>query len=420
METILLKKATIYDRESPHHQEVMDILVKKGKISKIASDVRAQKVDKIIESKHLCVSPGWMDIGSWNGEPGFEHREDLVSLKNAGARGGYAYLAPFPNTNPFIDSRTQVELLLGKNGHHPVQILPIGAVTKGGKGNEISEMLDMQDAGAVAFSDGFCKHLDRNVVLRAMQYLQACNGRLIFDLGSKNDTDGIVHEGEVSVQMGLSGIPTLNEGMNCHTLIELSNYTESYVHLHNISTGVFKRNQKLNRSGRVTYSVPYLNLIRSDKEMLGFDVMLKVLPPLRDTSTLRKLVKGLKTGMISAINTNHVPINEEDKQLEFSQAKFGAIGLETCFPALNTLVDDLDLETIVHILSSGAYMVLGIKRHSIRKDESAVITIFDPNENISITPQYFASKSKNSPFLGAILKGKIKGVINQQKSLIFE
>ena len=412
---ILIKGVKVYDRQSPHHGKVVDIAILNGKISDIAKNLKSNGYSRILSEEGLCISPGWLDIGSFNGEPGFEHREDINTLRESAARGGFIYLAPFPNSNPVLDNKSQVDFLLSKNKEHPVQFLAIGSITKDADGVDLAEIIDMQNAGAIAFSDGFSRHFSYENVLRQMQYLRGVNALGIYNSIASSFGDEGIHEGAVSVELGLEGIPYVYEKLWTQAIIDLARYSEARIHIHNISDS-----EALADTSGLSVSTSYLNLIYDDKEMSDYNIMLKVLPPLRPETTRKRLANAVKRGKITVINSNHRGINNEDKIREYGQAAFGAVGLETCFAALNTMCRELDTETIVHVLSTGGYEVLGQQRTVVNTGYNAELTIFNPEKQHRVDETKLMSKSKNSPFIGKSLNGVVKGVINNKKLLIFE
>ena len=417
---VLIKGAKIFNRGTNHHLKTADIKVVDGVITEIGRSLEPNKKSKIIAEKGMCVSPGWIDIGAFNGEPGYEHQEDLSSLKNAAAHGGYVYLAPYPNTKPFLDNKSQVEFLKRRNDNHVVEILPIGAMTKGGEGKEIAEMMDLHKADVVAFSDGPKSAVDKELLLIALQYIKGFNGTAVLDFSYAKNKDGIVNEGAVSVQMGIEGIPEMYELIAINEVLEVNKYVGANVHINNVSSMEAINKIVASKDEKITVGVPHLNLAYSDSDVLNFDVNLKVLPPLRDSKNQKKLAKAVEKGIVTSIATNHHPISEEEKDLEFGQAKYGAIGLETCFATLNSSENGIALESLVNALSTGGYKSLNMDQPTVEVGMPSVLTMFLPDATFSVTKSNIKSKSKNSPLVGKSLKGVVKGVINREKMLILE
>ncbi len=417
MATILLKKARIYDRDTQYHLKQMDVLIEKGIISKIAKNITPPAKAKVVKSKALSVSQGWIDIGTYNGEPGFEYREDLHSLREAALQGGYTGIAPMPTGQPTIDSKGQLHFLMSQGADHIVDIHPIAAITKHREGKEISEMLDLHQGGAIAFSDGDEDHMSEDQLLLAMQYLKTVNGLTIYS--ACRPTQGHVHEGSVSVAMGIEGIPSHEEVANTTMAIRCSEYADAALLIHNISTaeGLLSIKKATNK-GNLSVSVPFLNLLLEDKDVIDFDLNLKVQPPLRSSSDRKALIKAINTGQINIITSNHKPLSLEEKDQPFGDSTSGASTIETVFAGLNTLGSELSTEHMIHCLSNGPREVLGLQKESIKVGQAANLTIFDPEEEVTFDESQIKSKCKNNPLLGRSLRGSILGVIKNTKSTL--
>ena len=415
---LILKKAKIIDKRWKKKGR-FDLAIKNGKIEKIAPTITIDGY-KEIQSPNLHVSIGFLDIGTQVGEPGLEHRENLDSIIAAAASGGFTAIAPFPNTEPVIHSKTEILFLKNNTNNTSVDFYPIGAISKNCAGEDITEMIDMSRNGAIAFSDGKKTIQNSGLMLRALQYAKACNGLIINHPNDKDiSTQGQVHEGSISVSLGLEGIPEMAEIVALNRDIQLTQYAESKYCAHNISslhTVKVLRKEKNSVGHNILSTVSYLNLIFKDKDVESFDVNLKVLPPLRDEKDRRSLIKGIKDDTIDAITSGHVPLEEELKKMSFGYASFGAIGIETTFSAMTTLLDDeLDLETIIDKLSVGPRNILGLTVPEISEGENANLCIFDPDLMWTYKSETIKSRSKNSPFIDHVFKGKVLGIINNNK-----
>lgn len=412
---ILLQKAKIYDIRSSRHLKKMDILIDKGIIKEISKNITAPKKAKVISSKDLSVSPGWVDIGSYNGEPGYEYREDLDSLRDAAAMGGYCGIAPFPTGKPTIDSKGQLLFLRSRSKDEMVDIYPIAALTKGRGGKDLAELLDLHNSGAIAFSDGDSSQLGSDQLLRSLLYLKSINALTIYNPFKTGE--GQVNEGPISVQMGMEGIPQYEEESFVHTAIKHSEYAEARVLIHNISTtaGIKEARGSSNKKN-ISFSIPFMNLISDDSDLLTFDLNLKVSPPLRGKSEKRGLTKAIESGQVNIISSNHRPLSIEEKDQPFGLTKFGASTLEVVFSALNTYANGLSTERIIHCLSNGPKEALELVNPDISKNEYALLTVFDPSDEIKYEDKDLKSKSKNNPFLGQPLKGRVLGIINGNRS----
>jgi dihydroorotase len=417
---ILIKKGLILDTASPHHNQRLDILVEKGKITKIEANIE-EKNAKIINAENAFVALGFVDIGTQVGDPGFEHREDVDSAAAAAAYGGFTTLAVQPNTQPTIHSKSEVLYLKNKTKNSIVDFLPIGAASQDCKGENISEMYDMHEAGAIAFSDGAKTIKDSGLMLRALQYIKAFGGLLINHPIEKNvAAGGQMHEGVMSTSLGIKGIPSLAEELMLVRDLYLVEYADSQLHIQNISTArsVDLVRQAKKKGLRVTASVPAINLAFDDDSLVDFDTHLKVSPPLRAQSDIEILKKGLADGTIDCITSNHVPLDEEAWNLEFTYADFGAIGLETAVSVANTYAG-LSAEKLVDKFSTQPRKILKMNDLSIKIDSEANLTIFDTSVIYTYGAKDIFSKSKNSPFLGKTLQGKTLAVLNNGKSKIF-
>ena len=414
---LLIKRAVIIDPASKYHGKKVDVFIKNGKIEGIGRDLKVTS-DRTISSKDLHISPGWCDLGTQVGEPGFEHREDLRSVAQAALRGGYSAIASFPNTDPVVDSKAEVEYVLNRSHQLPIQIHPIGAVTHGAKGDYISEMHDMHNSGAVAFSDGRHPIAHSGVTLIALQYVMTFGGLIINRPYDANiGRDGQMNEGNVSTTLGLKGIPTIAERIPIDRDIQLLRYTGSRLHEYCISTAESVRLVKAaQRSGlNLSASVAALNLHFTDEALKDFNTNLKIMPPLRPNSDRRALIRGISDGTISAIVANHEPLEDELKKLEFGYSEFGASGLETAFAVANSaLQSHVDIKTIAQCFFKGPREILNLEVPTITKGEFADVTLFDPSAEWSVSSSDLVSRSGNNPMVGRTLTGRVLGVVSKQ------
>ena len=412
---ILLRKAKIFDVRSRHHLKTSDVLIEKGIITRIAKNIRPDKKTKVVESKSLCISPGWLDIGCFNGEPGFEYREDLESLAQAAQQGGYCRIAPFPTGSPTLDSKGQLAYFKAATTDFVVDFVPIASVTKDRSGIDLAELLDLHNTGAQAFSDGLEDRMSGPQILRCLLYLKTPNALSIFNTCPTGT--GHMHEGAISVQMGLEGMPEHLEEERINLITKQSEYAGARILFHNISTtGCLKEISKSTNSGLITTSVAFLNLVKSDEDVLDFDLNLKTVPPLRNNK--KALSKAVESGQVNIITSNHNPRSIEEKDQPFGLSDFGASTLDTVFPALNTYSKGISLERIIHCLSIGPHDTLGLDCPIIAKGSEAVLTVFDPSKSTQFSPESLKSKSKNNPFVDEKLTGQVLGIVNGRKSTI--
>lgn len=420
---LLLKQCKIIDPRSSFHDTFQDILIREGRIHTIETDIEADKA-QVIAHKGMEVYPGWLDLGVHTNDPGFEHREDMASATAAAAAGGYTGIVSFPNTHPVVQSKTDINYAKQFSDRQVVQVYPAGALTHDCKGEEITEMLDMHHAGAVLFTDGLQAVKHAGVFLRALQYVKSFGGLVMHHALDRHLAgEGQLHEGFTSTTLGMRGIPALAEEIMVQRDLSLLAYSESKLHLHAISTaGAVERVRQAKAQGlSVTCSVAYLNLLYTDEDLAGFNSDLKVLPPLRSKADQKALLEGLADGTIDAICSNHVPLEQELKKLEFSYATFGASGLQTVYSALQTILKEpLDRGLLAEKLAHGPRRILQLDELVIEAQARAELTICLPEDHWSLDRSNNESKSENNPFWKSILKGKILGVINGQQSMFFD
>ncbi|MBI1224816.1 MAG: amidohydrolase family protein [Bacteroidetes bacterium] len=393
-----------------------DIFLKNGKIDSIGQALDVDGV-LIFEADGACVSPGWLDLGTLVGDPGFEHREDFKSVGKAAAAGGFTAIACLPNTAPATHSKSEVQYVRSRSEQSIVDFLPIGAVSHDCAGKDITEMYDMQAAGAIAFSDGKKSVQDSGLMLRALQYVKPFDGVVLNRPHDKTMApSGQMHEGLMSTSLGMKGIPALAEELMLRRDIYLTEYTGSRFHAFNISTAgsVELVREAKARGLQVTASVAAMNLTCDDHLLHDFDPNFKVIPPIRELADMEALRAGLVDGTIDCITSNHTPLDPEAKNLEFPFADFGAIGLETAFGlSWMHLSNSMTIHQLVQHLAVLPRIILNLPVEKIEVGASANLTIFDPKSEWTFAPQNIFSKSKNTPFIGWRLKGKVLGVVNK-------
>ncbi len=416
---MLIKNVVVIDKNSPHNGKKRDVMIEKGIIQQIASRIKETK-GKVIDFKNVHLSVGWLDIGVQSGEPGYEHRENFQTLTAAAAAGGYTGIAVLPNTHPPIQTKTDV--LFVKQQSNLVDVYPIGVVSKNCEGKDLAELYDMQQAGCVAFSDGHHAIQSSGLMKRGLEYVKSFNGLLI---NHPHDEElakgGQVNEGKVSTELGMKGIPNLAEESMLKRDLDLLAYTQSKLHVHNISTeGSVKLIREAKKQGlKVTASVPVFNLIYNQEAVATFNTNFKVFPPLRQPSDIKALLKGLKDGTIDCITTNHTPLEDELKKLEFLYADFGTIGLATTFALLSTHLSKFyTLPTLIEKLTSLPRKVLGLPMPSIQEGMDANLTLFSNQQEWTFEKKHIYSTSKNTPLLGETFRGKVLGVFNKEQHWI--
>ena len=411
----LIKNATIIDANSPYHHKKKDILISDGKLEKIADSIPNKDNFTIVELENLYVSCGWFDTSVSLGEPGFEERETIKNGLQTAAKSGFTSIAINANTNPVIDSKADVEYLISKANNSAINLYPIAALTQGSKGVEMAELFDMQQSGAIAFGD-YNKSIENDKLMKiALLYAQNFNGLVLsFPKNNAIAGEGIANEGINSTKLGLKGIPALAEHIQISRDLFLLEYTGGKLHIPTITTSksvaLIKEAKK--KGLQVTCSVTAHHLILTDNELHSFDSNFKTNPPLRTKEDIKALIKGVKSGIIDIITSDHNPIDIEHKKVEFSEAKDGVIGLETAFSAVNSV---LELEDFISCFTTKPKEIFGIKNHSITEGNIADITLFNPDTTTIFTKASILSTSKNSPFINKKLKGEVYGIFSNNQ-----
>ncbi|RAJ12026.1 dihydroorotase [Olleya aquimaris] len=414
---VLIKTATIIDPSSKFHNQTCDVLIEKGKISKIAKSIKNTNNYKTIDLENLHLSQGWFDSSVCFGEPGFEDRETIENGLKTAAKSGFASVALQANTNPIIDSNADVAFLLSKAQNHAVNLLPIGALTKNSESVDLAELFDMKNAGAVAFSDYKKPIKNPNLLKIALQYASNFGGLVCsFPLDTQIAGKGMVNEEFTSTSLGLKGSPNLAEAMQVARDLFLLEYTGGKLHIPTISTAesVELIRQAKAKKLDVSCSVAIHNLCLTDSVLEQFDTNYKVNPPLRTQTDIDALIEGLKDGTIDMVTSDHNPLTIEDKNVEFDHAAYGTIGLESAFGALNNL---FSTKKTIQLLTKGKSR-FGQDQTTINEGEIANLTLFNPNTKYAFAETNIVSKSKNSAFLGQELKGTVYGIIANNKTVL--
>ncbi|MES2431708.1 MAG: dihydroorotase [Bacteroidota bacterium] len=408
---LLIKQAKIADSSSPFNGNLKDILIVDGTIVSIADNI-TEKADQIIESPNLHVSAGWVDIFAHFCDPGFEYRETLETGAAAAAAGGFTDAMVLPNTDPVVGSKSQVEYILQKSRSLAVDIYPIGAITKNTEGKELTEMYDMKQSGAVAFSDGNNSIQSPGILLKALQYLNAVDGTIIQIPDDKTiSPQGLINEGITSTQLGLPGKPSIAEELMIARDIELVKYTNSKIHFTGVSTQKsIELIAKAKGEGlNITCSVTPYHLLFNDEDLKSYDTNLKVNPPIRNKTDMLALQDAVKNGIVDCIATHHIPHNKDNKICEFEYAKNGMIGLESLFGAVSKITG---IGELINSLTVTPRKIFGLPPISIKENTIAKLTLFDPHSSVVFDETMIHSKSKNSAFIGKELNGKVIGIIN--------
>ena len=411
---ILIKSATIIDSKSEFHNSTQDILIENGVITSIAKSIKNSNNYQEIQLDNLHISQGWFDSSVSFGEPGFEERDTIENGLKTAAASGFTAVAMNANSNPVIDSNSNITFVNAKAQNHAVSLLPIGALTVGSKGEDLAELYDMKSAGAVAFYDYKKPISNPNLMKIALQYASNFDGLICaFPQENKIAGHGVMNENITSTTLGLKGIPAMAEELQIARDIFLLEYTGGKLHIPTISTAKSvelireAKQKKLN----ITCSVAIHNLYFSDAGLSDFNTHFKVLPPLRIQSDNDALIEGLKDGTIDMVTSDHNPIDIEHKKIEFDHAKYGTIGLESAFGALQSL---FTIKKTIDILTKGKSR-FGLENTPINIGNKANLSLFNPDTKYTFSKNDIISKSKNAIFKDEALKGKVYGIISNNK-----
>lgn len=411
---LLIRSAIIIDKKSEFHNDRVDILIKNGVISNIAPSIKNSNNYKELKLDNLHVSNGWFDYSISCGQPGFEERDNMINTLEVASKSGFTCIGIQPNTFPVIDKRSEIEYIKLLSSNNIVKVHPIGSLTKKSEGNELSEIFDMGDGGAIAFGDYKRSIKNPNILKLALQYSNNSNYPIMsFPNTMEISENGVVNENITSTVLGLNPIPSFSEHLNVQRDLTILEYAGGKLHIPTISTAKSTeliRNAKKN-GHNVTCSTTIHNLFFDDQKLNGYNTNFKVFPPLRSTADIESLKIAVKDGTIDLVTCDHNPLNIELKDLEFENAAFGTIGLESFFGALNKL---FSTKLAIQILTRGRSK-FSLNSTSISVGELADITLFNPNHDYVFSESQILSKSKNSIFINSKLKGKVYGIISNNK-----
>jgi len=433
--SLLIRGGRIVD-PSQGIDQIGDLLVSEGKVVQIGSTItlsqspeRSAGKAKNLDATGLVVCPGFVDLHCHLREPGFEDKETIATGTKAAAIGGFTTVCCMANTKPPLDNAAAVDWIRQKTSKDSlIGVLPIGCITKGRKGEELTDMAELAEAGVVAFSDDGDPVASSQLMRRAMEYSQELDLPIIDHCEDKGlSHDGIINEGEMSAKLGVKGIPAAAEEVMVARDLILAKLTKTRLHIAHVST---KGSVDLIRYAKedgvsVTAEVTPHHLTLTEERVVrqppnkSFDANAKVNPPLRTKEDIQALVKGLRDGVIDVIATDHAPHTPADKNCGPEQAAFGISGLETAFGCLMTLVHqrEMSLTQLISKLTCESANVIGRDGElgTLKKGIPANITILDPDREWIVNSHNFASKGKNTPYDGYQLKGKIMATIANGK-----
>lgn len=413
---ILIKNGRVINPKT-NIDEKYDILIEKGIISKVKKDIQDEGA-RIIDASDLYVMPGFIDLHVHLREPGFEYKETIGTGSRAAAKGGFTSICPMPNTNPATDSKEMIEYVLEKAKQDAVvHILPVGAITKGQSGDVLTDMKEMAEAGAVAFSEDGKSVMDTRIYREAMKIAKVCNVPILAHCEDKSLVAcGVMNDGLKSKELGLEGISNAVEDVIVARDIILAKETGARLHLCHCSTkdsALFVKMAK-EQGLPVSAEVCPHHFTMSDDEILTDHGNYKMNPPLRAKEDIMALKEAMRDGIMDVIATDHAPHGDEEKNQSIKVAPFGIVGLETAFALTMTelvVPGFLTPLQLVEKLSLNPANVLGIDKGSLEVGKVADIVIADPNAAYEIDTNEFASKGKNTPFDGKKVVGRIETTI---------
>ncbi|HJV66329.1 MAG TPA: dihydroorotase [Geomonas sp.] len=407
---LLIKGGRLVD-PSQGIDEIMDIMIADGVVLELGADLTAPDDMETIDAAGLIVTPGLIDMHVHLRDPGLEYKEDIGTGSRSAAAGGFTSVACMPNTSPVNDNKAVTSYIINKARNEAVvNVFPVGAITKGSKGESLAEMGDLKEAGCVAVSDDGKPVCSSELMRRALEYAKGVG---IAVISHSEDVslvgEGVMNEGFISTELGLKGIPWTAEDAAVARDVYLAEFTGSPLHIAHISTAGSARiirNAKA-RGVKVTCETAPHYFTLTDEAVLGYNTNAKMNPPLRTASDVAAMKAALADGTIDAIATDHAPHHLDEKDVEFNVALNGIVGLETSLPLSLKLVEEgvLDLKALVSLMSCNPAKILGIERGTLKPGAVGDVTIIDPNKKWMVTAEKLESKSKNSPFLGWEMKG---------------
>ena len=410
---LVLQGGTILDPLSGRSKKG-NVVIERNKIKSVGSTGGAKGETKI-DCSGLVITHGFCDVHVHFREPGREDKETLQTGSRAALAGGFTRVCVMPNTSPPLDAPESIRFIVEKAEECPVHIHPIGAVTKGQKGQELTEIQGIISEGAVALSDDGLPISDAQVMRLALEYTSMFDKPVINHAEDEClRNNGLMHEGEISTRLGLAGNPSLAEAIMIQRDLELANMIQAKLHVPHVSSAGgaanIRRMKKLNPN--ITAEVTPHHLFFNDQALLEYNTNFKVAPPIRTEDDRKELIKAVKDGTFDCIATDHAPHTIEEKEATFESAPFGMIGLESCFGAVNKVLD-MPLKELLKLLTVNPRRVMGFEEDLFKIGCAAELTILDPDQEWIYKEQNIYSKSRNTPFIGEKLKGKVRYTISK-------
>jgi dihydroorotase len=415
MNTTLIRSASIIDPNSQHHGSVKDLLIQDGIIVKIGQ-IAPEDHNQVVSHPGLTVFPGFIDGQAFLGEPGFEDVETLESGLATAARGGFTGIFSLPNTSPAVQDKTGIEYQIRSAAGQPCSLYPLGLLLKD---NGLAPLLEMDEAGAIAFYNPEKSIQDASLLIRGLEYSQHTGKRIFsFPLDHSVSPYGQMHEGVMSTQLGMKGIPSLAETVQIQRDLSLLSYAGGSLHIPTISTlGAVELIRTAKEQGLdVTCSVDIHHLIFCDEDLSGFDTNFKLSPPLRGLEDRQALINGVIEGTIDHIVSNHQPVNFDQKYCEFGLAQPGALGLQT---AILLSLELFEMNVVCRAWSSGVRKAFGLQMAQIEEGRPAELSLIALNRPSVFKHSDQLSISSNSPLFDRTFQHTVAGIINNNKSIIY-
>lgn len=408
--TILIKNGRLVDPKNDR-DEIVDVFINGNTIEKIERNLSGAAADQVIDATGLIVAPGLIDVHAHLREPGYEWKETIRTGTTAAARGGFTSVVCMANTDPINDNKSVTEYILKKaRTEGIVRVFPCGAITRGLKGEDLSEMGEMRQAGAVAISDDGKSVKNAQLFVKGMEYSKLFGLVIICHCQDESLSPGVVHEGFASLLSGLDPIPAIAEEVMVRRDIALARYAEAPVHITHISTAgtvAIIRNEKQSYRKVTSDTCPHYFTL-SDEATLSYDTNTKVNPPLRSREDIAAIKEGLQDRTIDIIATDHAPHDVPSKDVEFNIASFGISGFETAFSLSLALVREgvLELKELLRKLTENPARLLNLPYGEIAVGKPADVIVFSDQAEWVVDKNDFRSKGKNTPFHGFKMKGK--------------
>ena len=417
--SLLLNSLVVSDSRSKYHNSSVNILISSdGRIKKISKKKINVKAKKTIDLNSCKLSAGWVDFSSNFCDPGYEYKEDLISGVSVASLSGFTDVIINHNTNPVIQNKNDISYIKNKSLNSLCNVYPTASVTKNSKGEEMNDLIDLHHSGAIAFCDSNLQNSE--LILNVLIYLKQFNGLYISKPKEPYLSNGVVNDGLNSNTLGLKSIPNISESIAIERDISLLKYSGGRIHFSGISTKeAVDLIRKAKKSGLdVTCDVPIYNLLLDDEKILDFNTNFKVYPPLRSQSDIDELLRGLEDGTIDVISSHHQPQDIDSKNCEFEKASFGIISLQTFYSNLLEISRKIPFEILAEKITTNPRKILGIKNPEIKEGSIACFTVFDEMGSWDYNDSTNQSKSKNSPWMDWSLRGKVRGVVNGNKTNI--